>query len=188
LGSPEDMFDFDDEKEFLDDLEQDFRAHPGLAKCDPVLRAGRRELSWFYTAMQGRVPVVGDAPADEVAAASRIAWWLSELDPLQRGAFVMHYDARRWPARIQREFGGLTSLVVRYAAMRRLRGATETLAEAEHAVVTELMAEMARAYPAKKLRHMRRVAESFVRWAERAYFEVRGNVPCVVPMHSREGA
>jgi hypothetical protein len=48
LGSPEDMFDGEDEDEFLDALEQDFMARPGvLAKSDPLVRAARRELRWF---------------------------------------------------------------------------------------------------------------------------------------------
>jgi hypothetical protein len=165
-------------------------------------RAGRRELRWFYTRMRGRVPAVGEAPPREVAAAARIGRWLSELAPNHRGAFVLRYDGRRWPARLLREFGGLTSILVRFSAMRRPRGPTETVAEAEEAAVAELLLDIAAAgrpvdfTPSgavamerrKKLRRLRRAAHNYVRRAEHAYFDERGGAPCVLPGHSREGA
>jgi hypothetical protein len=230
LASPEGTFDFDGDEESLDEFEQGSTLRPHvLAMNDPVLRAARRELRWFHSEMHGRVPAVGEAKAHEVAAASRIAGWLSELQPRRRGAFVVRYDGRRWPARITREFGGLTSVVVRFAAMRRQRGPTETLAEAERAAVTELLADIAAASrlpdftlpghvgghrqphshpkplpqptpafamdPATKLRRLRRAAQNYVRRAEFAYLDARGDARCAVnfaslrsPRRGREGA
>jgi hypothetical protein len=161
----------------------------------------RRELRWFYVRMRGRVPAVGDAPAREVVAASRIAGWLSELWPMHRGAFVVRYDGRRWPVRLLRKFGGLTSVAVRFAAMGRRRGPTETLAESEQAAVAQLLADIAAAArppdltprgalamkKARKLRRLQRAAQVYVRQAERAYFEARAGAPCAVPS-SKEGA
>jgi hypothetical protein len=151
--------------------------------------------------MNGRVPAVGEALAQEIAAASRIAGWLTELEPRHRGAFVVRYDGRRWPARITREFGGLTSVVVRLAAMQRPRGPTQTLAEAERAAVAELLADIAAASrpldvtrcetamdPAKKLRRLQRATKNYVRRAELAYLDARGHARCVVPSRAREGA
>jgi hypothetical protein len=206
LASPEDTFDLDGDDELRGALEQGSTVRPNaLAMNDPVLRAARRELRWFYTEMHARVPAAFEARVLEVAAASRIAGWLTELEPRHRGAFVVRYDGRRWPARITREFSGLTSVVVRLAAMQRQRGPTETLAEAERAAVTELLADTAAARrprnvtrcetvamdPAKKLRRLRRAAQNYVRRAELAYLDARGHTGCAVPprtRHSREGA
>jgi hypothetical protein len=217
LASPEDTFDFDgDDDDSPGELALGSMVQPSvLPMNDPVLRAARRELRWFHSEMHGRVPAVGEAPAHEVAAASRIAGWLSELLPKHRGAFVVRYDGRRWPARMTREFGGLTSVVVRFAAMHRQRGTTETLAEAEQAAVTELLADIAAASrppdfaprrhlgghakppvafamdPAKKLRRLQRAAQNYVRRAELAYLDARGHVRCVAApraRHPREGA
>jgi hypothetical protein len=203
LASPEDMFDFDGKDESLEALDQGPTAGRSvLAMNDPLVRAARRELGWFYTQMRGRVPVVGAAPAHVVAAASRIAGWLNELAPIHRGAFVVRYDGRRWPVRIIRQFGGVASVVVRIAAMRGERGPTETLAETEHAVVSELLAHIAAARrlpglsppgasridSARELRRLHRGAQSYVWRAESAYSEARGFAPCVVPARSKEGA
>jgi hypothetical protein len=143
--------------------------------------------------------------------------------PRHRGAFVVRFDGRRWPARMTREFGGLTSVVVRFAAMQRQRGPTETLAEAEQAAVTELLADIAAARrspdftppghmgghpqpfpqplpqpagafamdPATKLRRLQRAAQNYVRRAEFAYLDARGQARCAAApraRHSREGA
>jgi hypothetical protein len=165
-------------------------------------RAGRREVRFFYERMRGRVPAVGDAPPHEVAAAARIAHWLAELAPGHRGAFVLRYDGRRWPVRLLREFGGLTTIIVRFSAQQRTRGPNETLAQAEEATVTKLLADIAaaRRLPglttpsgstlrhAKKLRRLRVAAHRYVRRAEHAYFDARGGTPCVVSTDSREGA
>jgi len=195
LASPEHTFDFDGDDESLDGLEQGSTVRPSvLAMNDPVLRAARRELRWFHSEMHGRVPAAFEASAHEVAAASRIAGWLSDLEPRHRGAFVVRYDGRRWPARLTREFGGLTSVVVRFAAMQRQRGPTETLAEAERAAVTELLADIAAASqpldvtrcetaamdPAKKLRRLQRATQNYVRRAELAYLDARGHARCAV--------
>jgi hypothetical protein len=192
LASPEDRFEFDGDDESLDELEQGSTDRPSvLAMNDPVLRAARREIRWFHSEMHGRVPAAGEAPADQVSAASRIAGWLSELEPSHRGAFVVRYDGRRWPARIQREFGGITSVVVRFTAMQRERGLTETITEAEQAAVTDLLADIAAASrpldvtrretvamdPAKKLRRLRRAAQSYVWQAESAYLAARRRAP-----------
>jgi hypothetical protein len=208
LALPEDTFDFDEDDESKGEFEGSTVRPSALAMNDPVLRAARRELRWFHLEMHGRVPAVGKAPAEHVAATSRIAGWLSELQPRHRGAFVVRYDGRRWPARMTREFGGLTSVVVRFAAMRRQRGPTETLAEAEQAAMTELLADIAAASrapdftlpghvgehrkslhqptpafatdPATKLRRLRRAAQNYVRRAEFAYLDVRGHARCAV--------
>jgi hypothetical protein len=200
------MFDFDGDEESLDEVEQGSTARPRvLAMNHPLLRAARQELRWFHSGMHGRVPAVGQARVDQVAAASRIAGWLSELEPKHRGAFVIRYDGRRWPARITREFGGLTGVVVRFLAMRRPRGPRESLADAERAAVAELLADLAAASrplevtrcetaamdPAKKLRRLRRAAQIYVRRAELAYLDARGHARCAVPPRARrtpEGA
>ena len=193
------MPDCEDESAFDVEVERSPTTRPFASELPFSLI--RRELRWFYVRMRGRVPAVGEAPAHESAAASRIAGWLSELLPVHRGAFVVRYDGRRWPVRLLRQFGGLTSVVVRFAAMRRFRGPTETLAEAEQAAVAALLAGIAAASRpadpsqrgavamdrARKLRLLRRAAQSYVREAERAYFDVRGAAPCAVPS-SREGA
>jgi hypothetical protein len=201
LAWREDAFEFDgdDESLFPAAFELGGAGRPSTWQLPfPLLR---RELRWFYTEMHGRVPSVGEAPARAVAAASRIAGWLSELLPTHRGAFFLRYDGRRWPVRLTRKFGGLTSVVVRFAAMRRKRGPTETLAEAEQAAVAELLADIvAAAHPVdftprgalaidskKKLRRLRLAAQHYVRQAEYAYFDARGGAPCAVPA-SREGA
>jgi hypothetical protein len=157
LASPEDTFDFDRDEDSLDELEQGSPVRRSvLAMNDPVLRAARRELRWFHTEMKGRVPSAFEAPADEVAAGSRIAGWLSQLEPRHRGAFVLRYNGKRWPARITREFGGLTGVVVRCAAMQRQRGPTETLVEAERAAVVELLTDIAAAAGHRMLRGARK--------------------------------
>jgi hypothetical protein len=205
LASPEDVFDFDGcdvsvDRAALDRIEFDLSATPRVRAWQLPYPLLRRELRWFYTQMRGRVPAVGEAPAREVDAASRICGWLSELKPSHRGAFVLRYDGRRWPARLTRQFGGLTSVVVRFGAMRRLRGRTETLADVEQAAVAELLADIAATGrlpdftqrggpmdPAKKLRRLRGAAQNYVLQAECAYFNARGGAPCAVPA-SREGA
>jgi hypothetical protein len=77
----------------------------------------------------------------------------------------------------------------------------ETVAEAERAAVAELLEDIAEASrpldlqqrrapardPRKKLARLRRAAHAYLRAAERAYFEARGDAPCAVPS-SREGA
>jgi hypothetical protein len=91
-------------------------------------------------------------------------------------------------------------VVVRFAAIRRRRGPTETLAQAEEAAVGELLADIAASRPtdftqrdaramdqATKLRILHRAAQGYVRQAERAYSDARGGAPCAVSS-SREGA
>lgn len=161
-------------------------------------RAGRRELRWFYTKLRGRVPSVLAASPAELVAATRIFGWLSALDAGHRGTFVVRHDGRRWPVRLIRQFGGLTSLVVRRVAMRQSRKPTETLADAEEQAVNELLATVAEALhrprsalamrAAEHLRRLRRRAESTARAAEAAYFDVRGHGACVLPDASPEGA
>ena len=201
LASSDDAFDFDDHDASEDGNDFDVGSSPRPTAERVPYPLLRRELRWFYVRMRGRVPAVGEAPAPDVAAASRIAGWISELHPSDRGAFFLRYDGRRWPVRIIRQFGGLTSVVVRFATMRRLDGPAETFAEAERAAVTELLADIAEARrpldlrrpnalatdPTRKLVRLRTAAQAYVRVAERAYFEARGDVPCAVPS-SREGA
>ena len=204
MASPEDAFDDFDSGESINLLQYERGPTPcpsGLQLQLSARRAARRELWWFYTRMRGRVPAVGEAPPRAVAAASRIAGRLSDLQPEHRGAFVVRYARRLWPVRLIRRFGGLTSIVVRFAAMRRQRGPGETLAQAEEAVVTELLADIAAAGRpldptqrdrvvidrAKTLRRLQRAAQNYVRSAELAYFGARGGGPCIVPT-SREGA
>jgi hypothetical protein len=172
---------------------------PGLRLAQTARRAARRELRWFYTRMHGRVPAVGDASPREVAAAARIGRWLSEVAPGHRGAFVLRYDGRRWPARVLREFGHLTTIIVRFSALQRPRGPNETLAEAEEATVTQLLADIvasrcpvdlsgAEAHRRTiRLRRLRLAAHRYVQRAEHAYFDVRGGAPCAVPADVREG-
>ena len=201
MGSPENTFDLDGVDDSALAVENELRPATRPFASELPFALLRRELRWFYVRMRGRVPVVGEAPAREVVAASRIAGWLSDLQPSHRGAFVLRYDGRRRPVRLLRQFGGLTSVVVRFATMRRFRGPTETLAEAEQAAVAALLAHVAAAArPAgltrggavvidrtRKLRLLRRAALRHVREAERAYFDVRGGAPCAVPS-TREGA
>jgi hypothetical protein len=168
----------------------------------PLLPTVRAEIRWFHHEMHGDVPAEGEASPREIVAASRIAGWLTELEPQHRGAFVVRYRRRRWPARLTRQFGGLTSVVVRLAAIGGERGPNETLAQAEEAAVAALLESIAAAgrpydvhgppasvaYSARDLRRLLRAARSYVWQAEIAYSEARGDVPCVVPASSREGA
>jgi len=197
------MFDFDGNDKPRDPVASELRPTPrpsGPSGWQLPFTLLRRELRWFYVERRGRVPAVGEAPARDVAAASRIAGWLSEVGPEHRGAFVLRYDGRRWPVRLIRHFGGLTSVVVRFVAMRQSRGQNDTLAVAEQAAVAELLADIAAVRrpidltrpagakdPATHLRRLRRGAEEYVRLAERAYFNARGGAPCAVPP-SQEGA
>jgi hypothetical protein len=204
LARPEDAFDFDGDGAFIAGVERELGMAPPASRVEldgASARYARRELRWFYVTMGGRVPAVCEAPRDKVAAASRIAGWLSELQPNHRGAFVVHYDRRRWPVRLLRQFGGLTSVIVRFVTMRRW-GPTETLAQAEKATVAKLLATIAAAgrpsdlasrgdlsaRAAKRLRGLRRAATKYVRHAEHAYIEVRGDAPCAIAATSREGA
>ena len=197
----EDGFDFDGANELHDLVVFELGGARRAPSGQLPFALLRRELRWFYVQMHACVPVVGEAPEREVAAASRIAGWLSEVLPVHRGAFVLRYDGRRWPVRLTRQFGGLTGVVVRFAAMRRRRGPTETLAEAEQAGVAELLADVAATKhavdftrrgelamdSATKLRRLQRAAQHYVLQAEGAYCDARGGAPCAVPS-SREGA
>jgi hypothetical protein len=197
---PEDMLEFDRGEESVESAGLGLGPTSRRSRWSLPFALLRRELHWFYVRMGARVPVVGSAPAPMVAAASQIAGWLGEVLPQHRGAFVLRYDGRRWPVRLVRRFGGLTSVVVRIAAMRRERGPTETVAEAEQAAVAELLAGIAAAHradvtrrealamdSARKLRILHRAARSYVRAAEHAYCHARRGAPCAVPS-SREGA
>ncbi len=201
MGSAENTYDFDGEADSQDGLELEARAAGRAIVSELPFQLLRRELQWFYVRMRGRVPCALDASALHVAAASRVAGWLSELRPGHRGAFALRYDGRRWPVRLVRRFGGLTSVVVRFTATRRSRGPTETFAQAEQAAVAELLADIAAASRpadptrrgafdrgrAKKLRRLQLDAQKYVRCAERAYFHARRGAPCAIP-GSREGA
>jgi hypothetical protein len=201
LASAENTLDFEYEDESTLGRELALGQTPRPRGSQVPFALLRTELRWFYVRMGARVPVVGAAPAPWVVAGSQIAGWLSELLPRHRGAFVLRYDGRRWPVRLVRRFGGLTSVVVRIAAMRRQRGPTETVAEAEQAAVAELLADVSSAaHPAdftrrgalamdsaRKLRLLHRDARSYVREAEYAYCQARRGAPCAVPS-SREGA
>jgi len=201
LTCPEPTLEFDSADESVSDIELGRSPTPHAAASSLPFALLRRELRWFYRGMHGRVPAACEAPAREVAAASRIAGWLGELLPSHRGAFVLRYDGRRWPVGLLRQFGGLTSVVVRFAAMQRRRGPTETLAESEQAAVAELLADIAavarpagssrcqdnQSDQAKRLRRLRHAAHKYVLRAERAYFDARSGAPCAVPA-SQEGA
>jgi hypothetical protein len=197
LGSPEDIFDLDGEGMLIDPAGPELASRGSAAERRvPLVYTVRRELRWFYVNMHGRVPAVGEARAHKVAAASRIAGWLSELEPKHRGAFVVCYDGRRWPVRLVRRFGWLTSVVVRIAAMGRHRGPTETVADAEQAAVTELLADIVAARrpfegaPCEaatvRLDRLQRAARGSVRRAEFAYADARGVAPCAAPPRSRQ--
>jgi hypothetical protein len=190
LFDPKDAVDFDGVE-----FESSGVPRPSAWRHAEHLSAARRELRWFHLQAHGRVPAHGEAPRSDVVAASRIARWLSELQPSHRGAFVVRYDGRRWPARLVRELGGLTSVVVRFGAMARRRGPGETLAEAEEAVVQRLLADIAALggppdltpggaivtdATRRELQRFRRAARNYVRRAERAYLEARGDEPCAV--------
>ena len=125
MGSPENTFDLECDAESAFGVEPELMPAPRPGSVGAALALLRLELRWFYVRMGGRVLVVGAAPAPMVAAASRIAGWLSELLPMHRGAFLVRYDGRRWPVRLLRQFGGLTSVVVRFAADAGGRAGTD---------------------------------------------------------------
>jgi hypothetical protein len=156
------------------------------------LRVARAELRWFYGETRAYGFDVCDAPEDVAAAVARIGKWLLALEPRDRGAFTMRYDGRRWPVRLTREFGGLTSVVVAFATMMRGQGARETLADAQDAAAKELFAAIGASVtdPARKkhLRRLRRAAKGYVLRAELAYLEARGDAPSAVPSSPREDA
>ena len=201
MASPENTFDLRRDDAAASPGDPDLGTTGSPIESELPFQLLRRELRWFYLRMGGRVPAVTDAPPRVVVAASRVAGWLSEVLPMHRGAFFVRYDGRRWPVRLVRKFGALTSIVVRFAVMEREWPSTQTMAEIEQAVLAELLADIAAAAQpadltprgalaakkARKLKRLQRAAKQYLREAERAYFEVRGGAPCAVPS-SKEGA
>ena len=157
-------------------------------------RLARAELRWFYGETRAPYFDVCDAPEDVIAAVTRIGGWLLTLEPRSRGALMLYHDGRRWPVRLTRQFGGLTSVAVAFASMMRGQGTRETAADALDAAAKELLAAVGTSanspakYPKKHLRRLRRAAKTHVLRAELAYLEARGDAPSAVPSRRREDA
>ncbi len=140
------------------------------------------ELEWFFTRARGTVPKEGEAPAEVRQAAATIRGWLDAIPTFHVGALALRYTPRAWPEPIEHEFGGWSSVIVRLeCAVQPGDGATstETLESAAAARLAEVIARGG----AGRREIVRLVVRAFkhVRAAVRAYVEVRGFGPSVLP-------
>jgi hypothetical protein len=103
-----------------------------------------KEVDWFFGVMGGRVPGVG--PEYARPAAEAIDRWFRSIPPFHRGALALCHDTRPWPDSLTKEFGELTSLVVRLECARLADGARESppsVGEIESAAVRALEEDIA---------------------------------------------
>jgi hypothetical protein len=162
----------------------------------------RREAEWFYKVLGGRVPGEGAASPEMRSAAAQIAAWLKEVPAFHRGALSLRYTPKEWPRAIVREFGELSSLVVRlecslHPATGKTTGELEQASieriekaiEARNAQIEEIM-EAQKASSSKPmpplpagvdLAQLDYRAGRHVALAIRALGKVRGDAPCVLP-------
>jgi hypothetical protein len=169
----------------------------------------RREAEWFYKVLRGRVPYEGTAPPEVRRAAAQIDAWLKAVPAFHRGALSLRYARKEWPRAIVREFGGLSSLVIRLeCALHPATGKTneelekasidrieKALAERE-ARKTALAAAAAGSKPTSMpqededpplpagvdIERLEYRADRHVKLAVRALGKVRADMPCVLPL------
>jgi hypothetical protein len=157
-----------------------------------------KEVDWFFGVMGGRVPEPGVGPEYARPAAEAIDRWFRSIPPFHRGALALCHDTRPWPETLTKEFGGLTSLVVRLECARLADGTAKSSVEIESAAVRALEEDIAACerrraavqsargscvVTARERRVLRRLsrASKHRRLALRAYAKARGNAPCVLP-------
>jgi hypothetical protein len=98
------------------------------------------------------------------------------------GALALRYMPREWPEPIEHEFGGWSSVIVRLeCAVHPSNGGTSTDALESAAAVR--LAELIAKGGAERREVVRLIVRAFkhVRAAVRAYVEVRGLGPSVLP-------
>jgi hypothetical protein len=165
-------------------------------KQERIRRRAEREAHWFFEVMGGRVPEPGVGPEYARPAAEAIDRWFRSIPPFHRGALSLLYDEREWSPVLRREFGQITSLVVRLAAAWLADGRPP--GELEAAAVLELEEEIAACQRPRRpegdthrrnvfTRRARKVwrrshrALEYIELALRAYAKARGDAPCVLP-------
>jgi hypothetical protein len=169
----------------------------------------RREAEWFYKTLRGRVPDQDNASPEVRSAAAQIDAWLKAVPAFHRGALSLRYARKEWPRVIMREFGGLSSLVVRLecalhpatgktneelekAAIERIEkaiaareartAALAAVAEAGSKPTSMPQEDEDRPLPAGvDIERLEYRADRHVKLAVRALGKVRGDAPCVVP-------
>jgi hypothetical protein len=154
-----------------------------------------KEVDWFFGVMGGQVPEPGVGPEYARPAAEAIDRWFRSIPPFHRGALMLSHDMRPWPETLTKEFGSLTSLVVRLECARLSDGTTKSRLEIESAAVRALEDDIAacqrrraavqgtRVVTMRERKVLRRIdrASKHKRLAFRAYAKARGNAPCVLP-------
>jgi hypothetical protein len=157
-----------------------------------------KETEWFFGVMGGRVPDPGVGPAYARPAAEAIDQWFRSVPPFHRGALALYHEKRAWPETLTKEFGSLTSLVVRLECARLADGNRKSGVELESAAVRALEEDIAACQrrrtavqgtrrdgvvTARERKVQRRIsrASKHKRLAFRAYAKSRGDAPCVLP-------
>jgi hypothetical protein len=176
-----------------------------MVKQDRLQTRAERELRWFFLDLLGRVPEPGAGPEQDRVAAQTIDRWLRSIPPFHRGALALSYEKRSWPEALSKEFGSLTSLIVRLECAHLANGQSQPGAIEEVAILhLEQAIEACRRRRSRVQgchRHdsvlvaherslgRRRVrARQHVRLAVKAYMGARGQAPCVLPRASSTDA
>jgi len=168
----------------------------------------RREAEWFYKILGGRVPDEDNASPEVWSAAAQIETWLKAVPAFHRGALLLRYTRREWPRAIVREFGGLSSLVIRLecalhpatgktneelekASVERIEKAIAARGGRTAALAAEAAGSKATSmHPQDEdpplpagvdIERLEYRADRHVKLAVRALGKVRGDAPCVVP-------
>jgi len=167
----------------------------------------RREAEWFYKTLGGRVPDEDNASPEVRSAAAQIEAWLKAVPVFHRGALSLRYTRREWPRVIMREFGGLSSLVLRLecalhpatgmtneqlekASVERIekaiaarKGARAAVAEAGSKATSMPQEDEDPPLPAGvDIERLEYRADRHVKLAVRALGKVRADMPCVLPL------
>ena len=168
------------------------------AESERYDRRAKREVAWFVRVMGGQVPDPGVGPAYALPAAEKIDRWLRGLRPAYRDLLALAFETRAWPGKLTREFGALTSVVVRLECRSVADGTGRLPPEREAVVVRRLVEAIEAREPHRKavagtcrevvltpgeralLRKTWR-AERLLHNAVTAYREVRDGVPNVLP-------
>ena len=154
-------------------MEQSKKARRALSRA--AVQSARAEVEWFFTHAKS------DRSPDGIEAARKIQRWLDRLVTFHVGCLALRYTPRTWPKRIEAEFGGFASLVVRMecAAHPAVRGTTEELEDAAAARLERMIANGGRANQ-RELWELEEHACQHLRAATRAYARVRGVGPSVL--------
>jgi hypothetical protein len=164
---------------------------------DRIEERAEKEIDWFFGVMGGRVPEPGVGPEYARPAAETIDRWFRSIPPFHRGAMALVFDDREWPETLTKEFGYLTSLVVRLECANLADGVGRSAAEREPVAIGQLEEAIATCQrrreavegtrgelmTSRERRVQRRLwrALRHKELALRAYAKARGNAPCVLP-------